>query len=104
MVEVGQVWLTTTRDQTLQYPGRFFGRLEGDNISFELLGRQDRLVGRFLCHVALDGAWLVFRILEVDDSIPSLAYPPPLQSDAIVLPNPSAATTSRAKSTRSSRA
>ena len=86
VVEVGQVWLTTTRDQTLQYPGRFFGRLEGDNISFELLGRQDRLVGRFLCHVALDGAWLVFRILEVDDSIPSLAYPPPLQSDAIVLP------------------
>ena len=86
MVEVGQVWLTTTRDQTIQYPGRFHGEIEGSNIRFELLGRQDRIVGRFLCHVALDGAWLVFRVLEVDDTIPSLTYPPPLESDAIVLP------------------
>jgi hypothetical protein len=51
--------LTTTRDQTIQYPGRFFGR-------------QERIMGRFLCHVALGGAWLAFRVLEVDDSIPSL--------------------------------
>jgi hypothetical protein len=86
VVEVGQVWLTTTRDQTIQYPGRFRGQVEGDNLRFELLGRQDKIVGRFLCHVALDGAWLVFRVLDIDDTIPSLAYPPPIQSDAIVLP------------------
>ncbi len=86
VVEVGQVWLTTTRDQTIQYPGRFRGQLEGPNIRFELLGRQDKIVGRFLCHVELDGAWLVLRVLEIDDTIPSLAYPPPIQSDAIVLP------------------
>lgn len=86
VVEVGQVWLTTTRDHTLQYPGRFRGTVEGDNLRFALLGRQERVIGSFVCHVSLDGAWLVFRILEVDDSIPSLTYPPPVQSEAIVLP------------------
>jgi hypothetical protein len=85
-VEIGQVWLTDTRDLTTQYPGRFAGVAEGDGIRFTLLGRQARVVGTFLVNVSLDGEWLVYRVEEIDDSIPSLVYPPPIESDAIVIP------------------
>jgi hypothetical protein len=85
-VEIGQVWLDDTRSLTVQYPGRFVGQLEGDAIRFTLLGRQNRIIGTFLCHVSLADEWLVYRIEEIDESIPSLVFPPPIQSDAIVIP------------------
>lgn len=85
-VEIGQVWLTDTRDLTTQYPGRFAGVAEGDDVRFTLKGRQDEVVGTFLVNVSLDGEWLVYRIKEIDDSIPSLVYPPPIKSEAIVIP------------------
>jgi hypothetical protein len=86
IVETGQVWLNTTRSNTEEYPGRFFGKLEGHNFRFELLGRQEQIIGRFTCNIALDGPWLVYKILAIDDSIPSLVYPPPIQNDAIIIP------------------
>lgn len=85
-VEIGQVWLTDTRDLTTQYPGRFAGVAEGDDIRFTLKGRQEQVMGTFLVNVSLDGEWLVYRVEEIDDSIPSLVYPPPIQSEAIVIP------------------
>ena len=86
IVEEGQVWLDTERSPTRQYPGRFFGKVEGESIRFELLGRQEQINGRFLCNVSLDGPWLIYKVLSIDDSIPSLVYPPPIQSDAIIIP------------------
>ena len=85
-VEIGQVWLTDTRDLTTQYPGRFAGVAEGDDLRFTLKGRQDRAVGTFLVNVSLEDEWLVYRVKEIDDSIPSLVYPPPIKSEAIVIP------------------
>jgi hypothetical protein len=85
-VEIGQVWLDDTRSLTLQYPGRFAGVLEGEDIRFTLLGRQERVMGTFLVNVSVDGDWLVYHVKEIDDSIPSLVYPPPIESDAIVIP------------------
>lgn len=86
MVEIGEVWLRTGRSLTHQYPGRFYGEMEGENIRFTLLGRQNLVMGTFLCSISLEESWLVYRILEIDESIPSLAYPPPIKNDAVILP------------------
>jgi hypothetical protein len=86
VVEVGEVWLRTGRSLTHQYPGHFYGVKQGDNIRFTLLGRQNLVIGTFLCNISLEDSWLVYKILEIDESIPSLVYPPPIKSDAIILP------------------
>ncbi|MBR9999888.1 MAG: hypothetical protein KFF73_13005 [Cyclobacteriaceae bacterium] len=85
-VEVGEVWLRTGRSLTHQYPGHFYGKMEGNNIRFTLIGRQGLIIGTFLCNIYLEDSWLVFKILEVDESIPSLVYPPPVKSDDIIIP------------------
>ncbi len=86
IIEKGDVWLNTDRSLTEQYPGRFSGKEEGTGIRFTLLGRQNLLIGTFFCEIKLDGPWLVFKTSEIEDSIPSLVFPPPLKSDAIIIP------------------
>jgi len=86
-VEEGHVWLNTSRSLVQQYPGRFIGEVLHDHlIKFTLLGHQNLIIGQFVCEIKLDKDWLVYRILEIDDSIPSLVFPTPLKSDAIILP------------------
>lgn len=85
-VEEGHVWMRTGRSQTEQYPGHFRAVPSGENFEYTLIGRQQKSVGTFLCRVELEGTWLVFRVLNVDDSIPSLVFPPPIKSEAIVIP------------------
>jgi len=85
-VEVGEVWLRTGRSLTHQYPGRFYGKAEGDNIRFTMIGRQGLIIGTFLIQIELEDSWMIYKILEIDESIPSLVYPPPIKSDAIILP------------------
>ena len=85
-VETGEVWLRTSRSQTDQYPGRFAGEVDGDALRFTLIARQNRIMGRFRCRVALEDEWLVYRISDIDDGIPSLVFPPPVHSQAIVIP------------------
>ena len=86
IVEIGEVWLSTGRSLTHEYPGHFYGEMEGDNIRFTLIGRQNLIIGTFLCNISLEDSWLVYKILEIDESIPSLVYPPPIKSDAIIIP------------------
>jgi len=86
IIEDGDVWLNTDRSLTEQYPGRFIGSEEGSGIRFTLLGRKNLIIGRFLCSITLDGPWLIFKTSEIEDTIPSLVFPPPIKSDAIVIP------------------
>jgi hypothetical protein len=85
-VEEGHVWMRTGRSQTEQYPGHFRAELTGENFQYTLIARQQKIVGTFLCQVKLEGPWLVFKVLNVDDTIPSLVFPPPVKSEAIVIP------------------
>lgn len=85
-IEEGQVWYRDTRVQTEQYPGRFSGRPRGNFLQFTLFGRQERVIGSFHCEISVENEWLVYHVFDLDDSIPSLVYPPPIMSDAIVLP------------------
>lgn len=86
IVEEGHVWLNTDRSQVQQYPGRFAGEKSDKGIRFKLLGRKNLIIGSFLCRIQLEGPWLVFTTSEIDDSIPSLVFPTPLKSDAIIIP------------------
>lgn len=85
-VDEGNCWQRTQRSYCEQYPGRFRGVAEGDGVRFTLFGRQGREMGTFRACYRLDGPWLVVEVPEIDDSIPSLVFPPPLDSDSLVLP------------------
>lgn len=85
-IDLGQVWLRTERSICEQYPGRFLGQREGDNVRFWLRGRENHVMGSFLIHISLDGPWLEYRLLEVDEQLPSLSFPPAIESASLVLP------------------
>ncbi len=85
-IDHGEVWLRTGRSICEQYPGRFSGKKQGPDMQFSLLGRLRDIKGSFILRAALDGPWLEFRLMAVDDSLPSLAFPPPIESDSLVLP------------------
>jgi hypothetical protein len=85
-LDEGKLWTRKDRAMGEQYPGRFDGKKEGDNLRFTLFERQNLIQGEFLCRFDLENEWLKLQILEVDDSIPSLVFPPPFNSDELVLP------------------
>ena len=85
-IDVGHVWQRTERMKPEQYPGRFRGVRAGDSIRFTLLGYYLREMGTFKCDVELDGPWLEFRLSEIDEKLPSLVFPPPIESQSMVFP------------------
>jgi hypothetical protein len=85
-IDVGHVWLRGERSVCEQFPGRFIGRKEGDNLRFWLLGREHQPLGSFLVRVTLDRLWLDYRLLQIDEILPSLSFPPAIESESLVLP------------------
>lgn len=85
-IEVGHVWLRTDRSLCEQFPGRFLGVREGDAIRFTLLGREGQPAGDFHCEFSLDGPWFEVRVVRIDESLPSLVFPPPIQTESLVVP------------------
>ncbi len=85
-VDAGHVWLRTGRSICEQYPGRFRGEQQGDAVRVTLLGRESREVGQFICRFSLDGPWFNVELQEIDESIPSLVFPPPIESESLVVP------------------
>ena len=85
-IEEGHVWLRNDRSMCEQYPGRFMGRRDGEVIVFTLLGRQDRLFGKFTCRFSLEGEWFAITTGDIEEGIPSLVFPPPIQSDELIIP------------------
>ncbi len=85
-IDEGHVWLRTSRSICEQYPGRFVGEKVGQAVRFVLLGRQDRVMGTFVCEAGLDGKWLEFVIKDVDEGLASLVFPPAIESESLVFP------------------
>lgn len=85
-IEDHNCWFRGERKYMEQYPGRFLVQKEGSHYRFTLYGRQHRVIGRFLCQIALEGEWLTYRLLSIDESIPSLIFPAPVFCDAVVIP------------------
>jgi hypothetical protein len=86
-IEENNCWFRGDRTFMEQYPGRFLVKKEGSQFRFILYGRQSKLVGTFLCRIALEGEWLTYRLLPIDESIPSLIFPAPIFCDASVIPH-----------------
>lgn len=85
-IDRGYVFNRTDRSICEQYPGRFAGTKEGDNIRFMLIGRQNEKMGEFVVGYHLEKDEMVVRIIKIDENIPSLFFPPPLFSESIILP------------------
>jgi hypothetical protein len=85
-IEQGHVWLRIDRSMCEQYPGRFVGARAGDDIRFTVYGPQNVVFGRFRCRIYLDNEWLKYKIFEIDKCLESLVFPPPVDSDSLVLP------------------
>ncbi len=86
-IDEGFVWMRQERMMCQQYPARFQGEMEGENIRFTVIGQQNRVMGSFLCKITLDGPWLKYRILAIDEELESLVFPPPVECDELVIPN-----------------
>ncbi len=85
-MEEDHAWQRTERAFGDRYPGRFLVRREGDHLRLTLLGRLGRPLGTFACCFRLDGPWLEVEVPQIGEDIPSLVFPPPIESDALVLP------------------
>ena len=85
-IDVGHVWLRTGRSICEQYPGRFRVAKERDHLRVSVIGQLGETRGTFACSFKLDGPWLVFTLLEIDESLPSLIFPPAINAASLVLP------------------
>ncbi len=85
-IDEGYVFNRTDRSICEQYPGRFAGQKEGENIRYILIGRQKEKMGEFVVNYQLQKDEMVVKILDVEDKITSLFFPPPLFSESIILP------------------
>ncbi len=85
-IDEGHVWLRTDRSMCEQFPGRFSGRKDGGLCHFTLLGREGQALGDFRCRFLLDGPWFDCQVLDVDESLPSLVFPAPIESESLVVP------------------
>ena len=86
-IDVGEVWVRTGRSVCEQYPGRFRGERDGATLRFVVLGRLGKPRGAFRFQVTLTGPWLEFHLIEIDESLPSLTFPPPIENESVVLPS-----------------
>ena len=86
VIDEGKLWSRRDRAMGEQFPGRFTGKREGENLRYTLYGRVNVYYGTFLCNYSLNGEWLKFQLLEVDDSLPSLVFPPAFESETLVMP------------------
>jgi hypothetical protein len=85
-IDVGHVWNRSERSICEQFPGRFRVAPEGDGFRVTVLGRFGEDLGTFLLAVTLDGPWIEFAIDTIDEALPSLVYPPPVQCESLVVP------------------
>lgn len=89
-VDVGHTWQRTDRSICEQYVGMFRGkRVDQNHIVFERIDELGQLRGWFKVGYFLDGKGLEVTLPEVSGEIPSLMFPPALESDSLILPNES---------------
>ena len=85
-IDSGHVWLRNGRSLCEEYPARFRVAQEGDHLRVQVIGQLGRVMGSFTCTFALDGEWLAFTLLSIDESLPSLIFPPAVEAASLVAP------------------
>lgn len=85
-IERGHVWVRQERSMCEQYPARFVGVVNGDEVKFTVLGLGKKIKGDFTCTAALVGDRLIFKIKNIAPQLPNLMFPPHIESEQLVLP------------------
>lgn len=85
-IELGTVWLRREREYCDQYPGRFKVERSGDKLRYTVIDNIGVAKGSFLCDVSLTDEWLYFTITDIEETLPSLVFPTPVQSDDLIIP------------------
>ncbi len=79
-------WQRRQRTECETYPGRFRVRREGATLRAELLDQLGVVRGSLRYTIELEGPWLRLTLLEIDRALPSLAFPPAVGCDSLVIP------------------
>jgi hypothetical protein len=85
-IEKNSVWMRAERTLMEQYPARFILEKSDDKYKITMLNRQNMIKGSFRCRIYVKDEWLKVNIVAIDDCIPSLVYPAPIISDAVLIP------------------
>jgi hypothetical protein len=90
-IDVGHVWLRNERSFCEAVPGRFVGEClavdeNSATVRYALLGHEREPIGWLIARYQLGVDGLGVRVLEVDEGLPSLCFPPPLEAASLVLP------------------
>ena len=85
-LEDGLAWFRGELGIQETYPGRFRLTPEPGGVRGTLLDRFGEPVGTFRCAYALEGPWIAVDVIHISDDVPSLVYPTPIESEALVLP------------------
>lgn len=85
-VDMGHCYLRSNRSCCEEYPGHFHAQQKGRLTEYTLLGRQDKNMGTFVCEWCLADEWIEVKIMHIDEGLPCLMFPTPLECEALVLP------------------
>lgn len=81
------VWNRQGRCYMDRYPSFFTARDLGEGaLQVSVLDPLKEIRGTFTCRVELAGEWIRFRLENIDESLPSLIFPPSLRCDSLVVP------------------
>lgn len=85
-IEHDHVWVRQDRSICEQYPARFRGKLDGGAVKFTMIDSELVVIGSFKCTVNLINEYLTFSIFEIDEKIPNLSFPTPIENEMLLLP------------------
>ncbi len=82
------VWTRNPRYWCDYFVGRFKATPEGDTLLIDVFGPpwiESR--GQFRVRWGLDGEELTLQVFDIDERLPSLNFPPPVESESLVIPD-----------------
>ncbi|MGE5557314.1 MAG: DUF5696 domain-containing protein [Bacillota bacterium] len=85
-IDRDHVWTRHERSVCEEYAGRFKGEALGEKIRFKVRDESGQEKGAFICSFRLDGPWWEVRVEEIDEALPNLTFPGPLEAEGLVLP------------------
>ncbi len=81
------IWNRQERCYMDRYPSFFKAEAkDGGGLRVTVLDPLRDPRGSFTCRVELEGGWIKFTIEDIEESLPSLIFPPFIESDSLVLP------------------
>jgi len=83
----GYVWARGERTLMEQYPATFYVEPWGNAFRYLVLGHANRIKGSFCCFISLEREWLRFTVTDISEDLPSLVFPPHIESDSVIIPS-----------------